>query len=171
MADALDDGVDGVAEGFEGFAGEAAGAGFVAREVALVEQDDVLAGLREVVGCGAAGGSGTGDEDVTSRIMSGLSLFLRGCGLRDGGTPLGEQRSRGAAYPSVQPGNGDRMVREMFAGVRMRRAVCSALMVLGVVVVAKSALAQAAFDVAVIRPSSGEVKFERNGKTEVRSGR
>ena len=32
VADALDDGVDGVAEGFEGLAGEAAGAGFVARE-------------------------------------------------------------------------------------------------------------------------------------------
>jgi len=52
----------------------------------------------------------------------------------------------------------------------MRRAVCSALMLFSVVAVAKSALAQAAFDVAVIRPSSGEVKFERNGKTEAAFG-
>jgi len=64
VADALDDGVDGVAEGFEGLAGEAAGAGFVAREAALVEQDDVLAGLCEVIGGGAASGSCPGDEDV-----------------------------------------------------------------------------------------------------------
>ena len=75
VADALDDGVDGVAEGFEGFAGEAAGAGFVAGEVALVEQDDVLARLREVVGCGATGGSGTGDEDIDFTNHAGLSLF------------------------------------------------------------------------------------------------
>jgi len=64
VADALDDGVDGVAEGLEGLAGEAAGAGFVAREVALVEQQDVPAGVGEVVGRCAACGSGTGDEDV-----------------------------------------------------------------------------------------------------------
>jgi len=64
VADALDDGLDCVAESFEGLAGEAAGAGFVAREAALVQQNDVLAGLREVVGCGAASGSGTGDENV-----------------------------------------------------------------------------------------------------------
>ncbi len=64
VADALDDRVDRVAEGFEGLAGEAAGAGFVAGEGALVEQDDVLAGLREVVGSGTACGSCTGDEDV-----------------------------------------------------------------------------------------------------------
>ena len=64
VADAFDDGVDGVAESLEGFAGEAAGAGFVAGEGALVEQDDMLAGLREVVGCGATSGSGTDDESV-----------------------------------------------------------------------------------------------------------
>ena len=64
MADALDDGVDRVAEGLEGLAGEATGAGFVAREAALVEQDDVLACLREVVGGGSACGSCTDDEDV-----------------------------------------------------------------------------------------------------------
>jgi uncharacterized protein (TIGR03435 family) len=52
----------------------------------------------------------------------------------------------------------------------MRVAVIFALMVLSGVVVATPALAQAAFDVAVIRPSSGEVKFERNGKTEAAFG-
>jgi len=64
VADALDDGVDGVAKGFEGFAGETAGARLVAREGALVEQDDVLAGLREVVCRGAACWTCTDDEDV-----------------------------------------------------------------------------------------------------------
>ncbi|MGD0648162.1 MAG: TIGR03435 family protein [Acidobacteriaceae bacterium] len=52
----------------------------------------------------------------------------------------------------------------------MRRAVCSALMLFSVVVGAKSALAQASFDAAVMRPSSGEVKFERNGTTEAAFG-
>jgi uncharacterized protein (TIGR03435 family) len=51
-----------------------------------------------------------------------------------------------------------------------KRAVVSALITLGILVVVKPASAQAAFDVAVIRPSSGEVKFERNGKTEAAFG-
>ena len=64
VADALDDRVDGVAEGLEGLAGEAAGAGFGPREGALVEQDDLFAGLGEVIGRGAACRSCTGDQDV-----------------------------------------------------------------------------------------------------------
>jgi uncharacterized protein (TIGR03435 family) len=52
----------------------------------------------------------------------------------------------------------------------MTRAVLSALMLVCAVSVAKTAVAQASFDVAVIRPSSGEVKFERNGKTEAAYG-
>ena len=64
MADSLDNRVDGVAEGLEGLAGEAARAGFGAREVALVEQDDVLARLGQVVGRGAARRSCPDDEDV-----------------------------------------------------------------------------------------------------------
>ncbi len=75
MADALDDGVDGVAQGLEGLAGEAAGAGFMAGEAALVEQEDVLARLGEVVGRGATGGAGTGDENIDFTNHAGLSLF------------------------------------------------------------------------------------------------
>ena len=52
----------------------------------------------------------------------------------------------------------------------MRRAVLTVLTLVSALIVARSALAQAAFDAAVIRPSSGEVKFERNGKIEVAYG-
>jgi len=62
------------------------------------------------------------------------------------------------------------MSRNTLARGWRRRAVFPALILLSSVVVAKPALAQAAFDVAVIRPSSGEVKFERNGKTEAAFG-
>ncbi len=48
--------------------------------------------------------------------------------------------------------------------------VVVAVLMLGVVVSAKVAQAQAAFDVAVIRPSSGEVKFEHDGKTVMSYG-
>jgi uncharacterized protein (TIGR03435 family) len=41
---------------------------------------------------------------------------------------------------------------------------------LGAILLPKPALAQVAFDVSVIHPSSAEVKFERNGKTEVAYG-
>ena len=68
MADALDDGVDGVAEGFEGLAGEAAGAGFGAREGAAVEEEDALAGAGEVVGSGASGRACADDQDVVVRL-------------------------------------------------------------------------------------------------------
>jgi uncharacterized protein (TIGR03435 family) len=49
-------------------------------------------------------------------------------------------------------------------------AVTRVIFFLTIAWVAKSALAQAAFDVAVIHASSSEVKFERNGKTEVAFG-
>jgi uncharacterized protein (TIGR03435 family) len=62
------------------------------------------------------------------------------------------------------------MSGEMLARPMMRRAVVSALTLLSAVVVAKTACAQAAFDVAVIRPSSGAVKFERNGATTAAYG-
>ena len=58
------------------------------------------------------------------------------------------------------------MLREMLAGRRMRGAVLSGVILSSVSVVGKPAFAQASFDVAVIHPSSGEVKFEHNGKTE-----
>ena len=62
------------------------------------------------------------------------------------------------------------MSGEMLARPMMRRAVVSALTLLSAVVAAKTASAQAAFDVAVIRPSSGAVKFERNGATTAAFG-
>jgi uncharacterized protein (TIGR03435 family) len=62
------------------------------------------------------------------------------------------------------------MLKDTPAGRIMTRAVLGALMLFGTVPVAKSASAQASFDAAVIRPSSGEVKFERNGKTEAAYG-
>jgi uncharacterized protein (TIGR03435 family) len=62
------------------------------------------------------------------------------------------------------------MIRDPLAGRITRRAAVSALILLSTVGVAKPALAQTSFDVAVIRPSSGQVKFERNGKTEVAYG-
>lgn len=61
-------------------------------------------------------------------------------------------------------------MRNTSAGQIMTRALVSALMLCSTLAVAKSALAQASFDAAVIRPSSGQVKFERNGKTEVGYG-
>ena len=74
VADALDDGVDRVAEDGEGLAGESTGAGFGAREGALVEEQDALAGSGEVVGGGAAGGAGAGDEDVVGVRHGELSV-------------------------------------------------------------------------------------------------
>jgi uncharacterized protein (TIGR03435 family) len=62
------------------------------------------------------------------------------------------------------------MVKDTLAGRKMKRAVLCAVMVFGALLLAKLALAQTSFDVAVIRPSSGEVKFERNGKTEAAYG-
>jgi hypothetical protein len=68
VADSLHDGIDGVAEGVERLAGEAAGAGFMAREGALVEEKNALAGAREVVGGGASGGTGADNEDVVGNL-------------------------------------------------------------------------------------------------------
>jgi uncharacterized protein (TIGR03435 family) len=62
------------------------------------------------------------------------------------------------------------MPSETIAGRTIRWAAGSALVMLSVVMGAQAAMAQAAFDVAVIRPSSGEVKFEHDGKTEVSYG-
>jgi uncharacterized protein (TIGR03435 family) len=62
------------------------------------------------------------------------------------------------------------MCMDTLAGRGMSRAVLCALMLFGSALLAKSAFAQESFDVAVIRPSSGEVKFERNGKTEAAYG-
>jgi uncharacterized protein (TIGR03435 family) len=62
------------------------------------------------------------------------------------------------------------MLRNTLARRTTTRAILSVLILFSAVLVAKSAFAQASFDVAVIRPSSGEVKFERNGKTEVAYG-
>lgn len=52
----------------------------------------------------------------------------------------------------------------------MRRGLFCALMVGATSLLVTAAAAQASFDVAVIHPSSGEVKFERNGKTEISFG-
>ena len=60
------------------------------------------------------------------------------------------------------------MVSKTLAGRIMMRAVVCVLMLCGTG--ARSAFAQESFDVAVIRPSSGEVKFEHDGKTEVSYG-
>ena len=62
------------------------------------------------------------------------------------------------------------MFRKIVVRPVARRALVAALMVLGAGVGARDAVAQSAFDVAVIRPSSGEVKFEHNGKTVVSYG-
>jgi uncharacterized protein (TIGR03435 family) len=62
------------------------------------------------------------------------------------------------------------MLKDTLARRIATPTVLYALILFGTVLVAKSAFAQASFDVAVIRPSSGEVKFERNGKTEVAYG-
>lgn len=51
-----------------------------------------------------------------------------------------------------------------------KRRMMLATLLLSAAVGAKTTLAQAAFDVAVIRPSSGEVKFEHDGKTVVSYG-
>ena len=58
------------------------------------------------------------------------------------------------------------MFRKIVVGSIARRALMAALLGLG----AQAASAQAAFDVAVIRPSSGEVKFEHDGKTVMSYG-
>ena len=71
-AGALDDGVDGVAEGGEGFAGEAAGAGLGAGEGALVYKEHSPAGSCEVVGGGAACGAGSDDEGVVVRSLNSM---------------------------------------------------------------------------------------------------
>jgi hypothetical protein len=93
VADALDDGVYGVAEGFEGLAGEAAGTGFGAWEAALVEQDDMLAGLREVVRGGAAGRSCADDQYVNFANHWYLAVYsCGGVGYEtDGGDRLREE--------------------------------------------------------------------------------
>ena len=62
------------------------------------------------------------------------------------------------------------MFRKIVVRPVARRALVAALMVLGAGVGARDAVAQSAFDVAVIRPSSGEVKFEHDGKTVVSYG-
>jgi uncharacterized protein (TIGR03435 family) len=62
------------------------------------------------------------------------------------------------------------MSRDNFARWPTTRWLFGAVVLLSAVVGAKAALAQDSFDVAVIRPSSGEVKFERNGKTEAAFG-
>lgn len=61
-------------------------------------------------------------------------------------------------------------MREMRIGRRVRCAVGVLLLIFGVGLAATSATAQAAFDVAVIRPSSEAVKFERNGTMEIAYG-
>lgn len=68
---AFEDWVNGVAERLEGLAGEAACAGFVAREAAFVEQQDAAAGMGEIVGCSAAGGAGADDERVELGLVRG----------------------------------------------------------------------------------------------------
>ena len=77
VADALDDWLDGVAQGLERLAGEAAGAGLGARKGAAVEQQNALAGLGEIVGCGAACGAGTGDEDVV--VVGHVQVSVYAC--------------------------------------------------------------------------------------------
>ena len=65
-AAAFEHGVDGVAEGFEGFAGKTASAGLVARKRALIKQKHAAASAGEVVGSGTAGGAGAYDQGVES---------------------------------------------------------------------------------------------------------
>ncbi len=62
------------------------------------------------------------------------------------------------------------MFRDVLARRIVTRGVLCLLMIAGSACVAKPVLAQAPFEVAVIRPSSGQVKFERNGKTEAAFG-
>ncbi|HEY5214914.1 MAG TPA: TIGR03435 family protein [Acidobacteriaceae bacterium] len=63
------------------------------------------------------------------------------------------------------------MLKHTVARRIVARAFLFAMMIIfSTVPVAKSAFAQASFDVAAIHPSGAEVKFERNGKTEVAYG-
>lgn len=62
------------------------------------------------------------------------------------------------------------MSRKTFTRHSLTRCMFGTALFLTAVAGAKSASAQASFDVAVIRPSSGQVKYERNGKTEVSYG-
>jgi uncharacterized protein (TIGR03435 family) len=59
---------------------------------------------------------------------------------------------------------------ELFSTARTIRLTVSCALLLAASSLSKAALAQAAFDVAVIHPSGAEVKFERNGTTEVAYG-
>jgi uncharacterized protein (TIGR03435 family) len=62
------------------------------------------------------------------------------------------------------------MLRKLVVRSVSRGVLGATLLVLGAVVATQVAVAQAAFDVAVIRPSSGEVKFEHDGTTVMSYG-
>ncbi len=62
------------------------------------------------------------------------------------------------------------MSRPIPARLSLNHWVLGAALCLSAISSAKSLSAQASFDVAVIRPSSGQVQYERNGKTEVSYG-
>jgi uncharacterized protein (TIGR03435 family) len=63
------------------------------------------------------------------------------------------------------------MLNDTFARrVVIRPFLYAMMMIFSTASVAKPAAAQKSFDVAAIHPSSGEVKFERNGKIEVAYG-
>jgi uncharacterized protein (TIGR03435 family) len=62
------------------------------------------------------------------------------------------------------------MQRIPLARQTILRGVFCALVLSTASLVTKTAAAQAAFDVAVIRPSAQEVKFERNGRIEAAHG-
>jgi hypothetical protein len=68
----------------------------------------VLAGLGEVVGCGATCGSGTGDEDVHFANHCCIEFIPARVGTARGlaGAVRGTKIAQGS-YPSMQPGNGD----------------------------------------------------------------
>ena len=69
MAVAFEDGLDGVAKSLKGLASKAAGAGFMAWEVALVEEQDAPASAGEVVGCGATCRTSTNHDCVVSGFV------------------------------------------------------------------------------------------------------
>ncbi|HEY4355061.1 MAG TPA: TIGR03435 family protein [Acidobacteriaceae bacterium] len=62
------------------------------------------------------------------------------------------------------------MLMKMAAQRRTNRTVTLGILLVVGVLFAKVSLAQETFDVAVIRPSAAEVKFEHNGKTEFAHG-
>ena len=64
MADAFDDRLDGIAQSSEGFVREAAGACLRAREVATVEKKHAMAGARQIISGGAAGGASADDQGI-----------------------------------------------------------------------------------------------------------